>query len=280
MIFRSDASRRVLHARYRELLATWPVPSEQRLVPTREGDTFVVSCGPADAPPLVLLHGSASTTLEWIADVVAWAEHFRVYAIDLLGEPGLSAAVRPDLGAHVEWLDDVLDGLDVPGPVSIVGSSLGGWFALDYAIQRPDRVRKLALLTPSGIGRQKWLIYLPAMFLLPFGRWGVLHTMRLVAGPLPSGTATSGAATSGAAAEYGEFALMVHEHFRPRRVSLPIFTDEQLEKLDLLVIVGGRDRMLDSHETKRRLPEATVLLPEAGHILPAQTERVLTWLRS
>ena len=94
--------------------------------------------------------------------------------------------------------------------------------------------------------------------------------MRLVAGPLPSGDAT----------EYGRFALMVHEHFRPRRVSLPIFTDEQLEKLELLVIVGGRDRMLDSHETKRRLPEATVVLPNAGHVLPAQTERVLTWLRS
>ena len=270
MIFRSDASRRVLHERYRELLATWPVPSEQRLVPTREGDTFVVSCGPADAPPLVLLHGSASTTLEWIGDVVAWAEHFRVHAVDLLGEPGLSAEVRPDLSAHVDWLDDVLDGLEVPAPVSVVASSLGGWFALDYAIRQPERVRKLALLTPSGIGRQKWLIYLPAVFLLPLGRWGILQTMRLVAGPLPPGDAT----------EYGRFALMVHEHFRPRRVSLPIFTDEQLEKPDLLVIVGGRDRMLDSQETKRRLPEATVLLPEAGHVLAAQTERVLTWLKS
>ncbi len=270
MIFRSGASRRVLHERYRELLATWPVPSEQRLVPTREGDTFVVSCGPPDAPPLVLLHGSASTTLEWIGDVVAWAEHFRVHVVDLLGEPGLSAEVRPALDAHVGWLDDVLDGLDVRGPVSMVASSLGGWFALDYAIRRPGQVLKLALLTPSGIGRQKVLIYLPAVFLLPFGRWGILQTMRLVAGPLPSGDAT----------EYGRFALMVHEHFRPRRVSLPIFTDEQLEKLELLVIVGGRDRMLDSHETKRRLPEATVVLPNAGHVLPAQTERVLTWLRS
>jgi pimeloyl-ACP methyl ester carboxylesterase len=270
MIFRSDASRRVLHERYRELLATWPMPSKQRLVPTREGNTFVVSCGPADAPPLVLLHGSASTTLEWIGDVVAWAEHFRVHAVDLLGEPGLSAEVRPALDVHADWLDDVLDGLGIGGTVSMVASSLGGWFALDYAIRRPGRVRKLALLTPSGIGRQKSLIFLPAVFLLPFGRWGILQTMRLVAGPLPSGNAT----------EYGEFALMVHEHFRPRRVSLPIFTDEQLEKLDLFVIAGGRDRMLDSHETKRRLPKATVLLPDAGHVLPAQTERVLTWLRS
>jgi hypothetical protein len=111
---------------------------------------------------------------------------------------------------------------------------------------------------------------IPAMFLLPLGRWGIVKTMQLVAGPLPSGEAT----------DYGRFALQVHEHFRPRRVRLPIFTDEQLEKLELLVIVGGRDRMLDSHETKRRLPEATVLLPDAGHLLPPQTERVLEWLRN
>ncbi|MFI7060724.1 alpha/beta fold hydrolase [Kribbella sp. NPDC050124] len=268
MIWKSVAGRNALHERYRELLATWPVPSEQRLVATRQGETFVVSSGPADAPPLVLLHGSASTTLEWIGDVVAWAEHFRVHAVDLLGEPGLSADVRPALEDHAEWLDDVLEGLGASEPVSMVGSSLGGWFALDYAIRR--RVAKLALLTPSGIGRQKLLVYLPALFLLPWGRWGIVQTMRLVAGPLPAGEATA----------YGDFALQIHEHFKPRRVSLPIFSDEQLEKLELLVVVGGKDRMLDSHETKRRLPEATVLLPDAGHVLPAQTERVLTWLRS
>lgn len=268
MIWKSTASRSALHERYRELLATWPVPSEQRLVPTRQGETFVVSCGPVDGPPLVLLHGSASTTLEWIGDVVAWSEHFRLHAVDLIGEPGLSADVRPPLDAHVDWLDDVLEGLGVSEPVSMVASSLGGWFALDYATRR--QLAKLALLSPSGIGRQKSLIYLPALFLLPWGRWGIVQTMRVVAGPLPSGQPT----------EYGEFALLIHEHFKPRRVSLPIFTDEQLEKLDLLVVVGGKDRMLDSHETKRRLPEATVLLPDAGHVLPAQTERVLTWLRS
>ncbi|WP_406056727.1 alpha/beta fold hydrolase [Kribbella sp. NBC_00889] len=64
-----------------------------------------------------------------------------------------------------------------------------------------------------------------------------------------------------------------------REPRLPVFTDEQLAKLDLLVIVGGRDRMLDAQETKRRLPERTVVLPKAGHVAPAQTERVLEWLR-
>ncbi|MFC9692559.1 alpha/beta fold hydrolase [Kribbella sp. NPDC056951] len=270
MYFKSAAGRDAVHEQYRALLAQWPVPNEQRLVPTGAGDTFVVSCGPADAPPLVLLHGSASTSLDWIDDISAWSVHYRVHAVDLLGDPGLSAEVRPELDSddHAVWLDDVLEGLGIQGSVLMVGSSLGGWIGTDYAIRRPGKVRKLALLSPSGIGRQKSLIYLPAIFLLPWGRWGVLQTMRLVAGPLPAERRR----------DTGEFALLVHKHFQPRRVQLPIFTDDQLSKLDLMVIVGGRDRMLDSQETARRLPNATVVLPNAGHVLPSQTDHVLNWL--
>jgi hypothetical protein len=46
----------------------------------------------------------------WMADVAAWAAHFRVYAIDMIGEPGLSARSRPPLHseAHALWLDDVM----------------------------------------------------------------------------------------------------------------------------------------------------------------------------
>jgi hypothetical protein len=52
-----------------------------------------------------------------------------------------------------------------------------------------------------------------------------------------------------------------------------------------MAVVGGRDAMIDSYETERRLtatvPYATVhLLPESGHLLPDQTEMVLRFLRS
>jgi len=50
----------------------------------------------------------------------------------------------------------------------------------------------------------------------------------------------------------------------------------------MLIIVGGRDAMLNSHQTKRRLEVAgkTVhLIPEAGHLLPDQTETIMEFLR-
>jgi hypothetical protein len=50
----------------------------------------------------------------------------------------------------------------------------------------------------------------------------------------------------------------------------------------MLTIVGGRDAMLDSHQTRQRLEQAgksVRLLPQAGHLLPDQTRPILDFLR-
>lgn len=126
-IYRTDAGGRAVEQRYRDILRLWPVLSERMSITTREGDTFVVACGPRGAPPLLLLHGSAANSAMWIGDVADWARDFRVYAVDLVGEPGLSARSRSPLAseAYAFWLDDVLRALAVTR-VSIVGVLLGG----------------------------------------------------------------------------------------------------------------------------------------------------------
>jgi pimeloyl-ACP methyl ester carboxylesterase len=68
-IYRTAAGGRAVEQRYRDILRLWPVPSERLSIPTREGDTFVVACGPLGAPPLLLLHGSAANSAMWIGDV-------------------------------------------------------------------------------------------------------------------------------------------------------------------------------------------------------------------
>jgi pimeloyl-ACP methyl ester carboxylesterase len=156
MIYKTEAGEREILRRYEQILANWPVPAEHRRVPTREGDMFVLVCGPVEAPPLLLLHGSGSNAAMWMGDVPTWAKHFRVHVVDMIGEPGLYAPSRPPLDstAYALWLDDVLDHLGLEH-VAITGASLGGWLALDYATRRPDRVERLALLCPGGVGRQK-----------------------------------------------------------------------------------------------------------------------------
>lgn len=80
--------------------------------------------------------------------------------------------------------------------------------------------------------------------------------------------------------------LLTFKNFKPRMQAQPTFQDAVLRRLTmpLLAIAGGRDAMLDSHQTKQRLeaavPHATVrLLPGVGHRLPDQSDVVLDFLR-
>jgi pimeloyl-ACP methyl ester carboxylesterase len=273
-IYRTPESAAALRRHYQELLAGWPVPHTEDWVSTHLGDTFVVASGQADAPPVILLHGSGANSAMWREDAATWSITRRVYAVDIPGEPGLSVAARPSLesDAYVRWLTEVLDGLSVDR-ASLVGISLGGWLATKFAIRRSARVNRLVLLSPSGIGRQKTGTLLIAVALLPFGRRGRELAMRIVLGVQVSRTAA------------GEYVLLIHEHFRPRTERVPIFTDVELTRIaaPTLVVVGQKDALLNSVETKQRLeqhaPRVTVILiPDAGHILPTQTDRVHAFL--
>jgi pimeloyl-ACP methyl ester carboxylesterase len=273
-IYKSDAGRRELLGHYRRALDAWPVPAEEVRMPTREGETFVLVSGPPDAPPLVLLHGSGANAVMWRDDVAVWSRHFRTHAVDLVGEPGLSAPSRPVLGtgAVALWLDDVLDGLGIAG-AAVVGTSLGGWTAIDYAVRRPERVTRLALVCPGGVGRQKigWLF--TTLAARAFRRGGLRESAMTVTG-------------LGADSEVLDAVVLTFTHFNPRRERLPVFPDDALRGLPMpvLVIVGGRDAMFDSRQTARRVhelvPRSTVrMLPDIGHAVFGQAGTIDEFLR-
>lgn len=278
-IYRSDAGERAVLERYKIILSRWPVANEQLRIPTCQGETFVIASGPADAPPLLLMHGSLANSAAWIFDVPSWAAHFRVYAIDMIGEFGLSAPSRPPLAsdAHVLWLDDVMKGLQLTH-VSIAGVSLGGWLALDYATRRPDRVERLALMCPGGVGRQK-NFRLKALPLMLLGKWGAQRVRRMVFGAPPPVIPPQ-------VQFFVDSMALIFEHGRPRTEQLPIFSDDALKRLKIpvLAIVGGKDVLIDSGDTRRRLEQnvpgaAVIYLPEAGHVITGQNAQILEFLR-
>lgn len=260
-IYHSSAGKEAVERSYRAHLQRWTVPLRQRTVSTREGDTFVLDCGPLDAPPVVLLHGAGSNSAIWQADASMWSLTHRLYLVDIIGEPGLSAPSRPPLSsdAYASWLDDVLDELRVESAV-LVGVSLGGWLATDYAIRRPNRVRQLALRAPAGIGRQRYRAVLAALILMRCGDCGIRRALRIALGPGDISDPVI------------DYMLTIQRHYRPRRDALPIFCDADLKAIaaPLFVVVGARDRMLNSRETTARLahlqPAALIrVLPDVGH---------------
>ncbi|MFE3560172.1 alpha/beta fold hydrolase [Streptomyces sp. NPDC059193] len=143
-------------AAYDAVLAQWPAPVDSVVLPTPYGLTRVNSCGPAGAPPLVLLPGAGATSTVWGACARAGlAGTHRVHAVDLVGDPGLSVpepgrAVRTT-GDLVGWLDAVLDGIGPHGPVTLGGHSYGAWIAAHYAASRPTRLGRLVLLDPTRV---------------------------------------------------------------------------------------------------------------------------------
>lgn len=278
-IYKTEEGRHAVLERYLALLDRWPVPSQRLRVPTRHGETFVVASGPEHAPPVLLLQGSGGNTVMWMRDIASWSEHHRVYAVDVIGEPGLSAPSRPDLAsdAYALWLDDVLQALGL-ARASFVGVSLGGWFVLDYATRRPDRVCHAVVISPAGIGRQRVGFLLKAGLLMLLGRWGRRKAMAMALG-------TSAAKPDAVGRDLGLFALLIFKHFRPRRVRIPAFSDDALTQMTVpvMAIVGAQDALLDSDETRRRLekqaPRATVRwLPDAGHFVRDQGPAVLEFI--
>ena len=266
-IWKSDEGRAAVHARYAEMLARWPVPVEQLRVSTRAGETFVVASGPASAPRVLLLQGSGANTAMWMRDVASWATHLRVYAVDVIGEPGFSASSRPDLTseAYAQWLDDVMDALGM---------------ALDYAVRRPARVEKIVVVSPSGVGPQKSSFVFKAAALMLLGRWGRRKAMAMAVGPMTG-------PPHPADREIGTLALLIAKHFRHRRGKIPPFGDGALRRLTMpvLAIVGAQDALLDSHATSRRLqrsvPHAQIrVLPHTGHVVRDQTAVILDFLRA
>lgn len=273
-IYKSDAGRQAVEGSYRDALQRWPVANRQVLIPTCQGDTFVVVSGEEHATPVVLFHGSGTNSSMWMHDIAEWARYYRVYAVDMIGEPGLSAPSRPPLqsDAYVEWLDDVWNGLGLT-KASVVGISLGGWLSLEYAVKRPERVASLTLLSPSGVGAQNSWTLLKAGALLALGPWGLRRALRLVTGRtnLPR--------------EAAEALMLRFQHFRPRMEKLPIRTDEELASLRMPVqlILGANDTLIRSKETRDRMAGRVprlhlTYLEDAGHILPRQTGTISEFL--
>jgi pimeloyl-ACP methyl ester carboxylesterase len=116
-----------------------------------------------EGPPVLFLHGSSEASLALLTPDVAGSdrglsllerlEGVRAIAVDRPGY-GLSEPVHFDAQRYreiaVEFVDEVLDELKLDRP-TLAGSSMGGTWALWYALARPERVRRLALLTAAPL---------------------------------------------------------------------------------------------------------------------------------
>jgi pimeloyl-ACP methyl ester carboxylesterase len=103
-------------------------------------------------PAILLLHGMACDHTTWAPVIERLARNHTVIAPDLLGH-GHSDKPRADysVGGYANGMRDLLAVLGVDR-VTVVGHSLGGGVAMQFAYQYPERTERLVLVAPGGLG--------------------------------------------------------------------------------------------------------------------------------
>jgi len=103
-------------------------------------------------PALLLLHGLGCDHTTWAPVIEKLARKYTVIAPDLLGH-GQSAKPRADysVGGYANGMRDLLTVLNID-KVTVVGHSLGGGVAMQFAYQFPERTERMVLVAPGGLG--------------------------------------------------------------------------------------------------------------------------------
>jgi pimeloyl-ACP methyl ester carboxylesterase len=115
--------------------------------------------------PVLLLHGGACDSSDWVETMSALSGSYTLYAPDLVGY-GQSDRNRDGyyLSDFTDSTVGIIQALNLDSQLVIVGHSLGGRVALDIALNHPDRVRKLALIDTTGFSRlARWGSFLGTM---------------------------------------------------------------------------------------------------------------------
>ncbi|MGH6957900.1 MAG: alpha/beta fold hydrolase [Caulobacteraceae bacterium] len=272
--WRTEAGRAKYLAAYEAALKDWPVPYEELDVETGLGPTHVVASGPRDAPPLILLPSFAATALVWRPNVEAFSQTRRVFAIDVIGQPGKSAARRRirGRGDYAGWLAETLDGLGV-ARAPLAGCSFGAFLAASQALATPQRVERLVLIGPVGVfSAMSWRVALQ-MRTAPWRR----RLARLTGDrPAPKPSALHARAAPLHAEDAGWRRLMGAAMAESPKASVtraPAFSRADLARIaaPTLLLIGEHERLYEPHATLARALERmpgleAEIVPDADHI--------------
>ncbi len=274
-VYKSGEGRRFIENAYRKILTSEIAESlTKKIVATRYGSTFVLEKSDVRKPPLILIHGTVSNSAAWLEVLPIFMQNYSVYCVDIPGEPGLSVSKRLQLNSDEpeKWLNCVLDALGLK-KAAFLGVSLGGWYALNFAIHYPEKVTALSLISTGGIAKQKYRFIFKVLFFLMLGKRGrnLLNKEIFYKVDVPDVFLT--------------FQEKVFKHFRPMTEPFPLFTDEQIRclKMPVQYFGGDSDVLLNTDLAVQRLSSLLSdvdarLLKDTGHVIIDMFDETLQFL--
>ncbi|MEZ4954360.1 MAG: alpha/beta hydrolase [Saprospiraceae bacterium] len=161
-----DAKNKAI-ALYHKKLDQLNLQYESTIIETSFGDTHVLISGAFSQPPLILLHGSNGCAPIAIEALIELTKDFRIYAIDVVGQPNLSEETRPNMtdDSYGQWMYEIMTRLNIWNAI-LVGISFGGFIAWKTLVFDEKRMAKSFFITPAGIvngnlSKILWNIFLP-----------------------------------------------------------------------------------------------------------------------
>jgi pimeloyl-ACP methyl ester carboxylesterase len=266
-LFRSPQHQKVYEAAYDGMLQRWPVPNDEIYLSSRFGRTHIVTCGGKNNPPLILIHSAGSGAVQWFQNVGPLSQKFRIYALDVIGEVNKS---NPTMrltrrGEFVEWLEGLLDGLQIER-ADFVGNSFGGYLTAEWALNRPDRVRKAVLISPAAVFKQIWAWYWHLAY--PYKLGYFLGSKRLMLSGF--NWLWQGFPRDKEFRQYTEYSKI--NGFPVNQLPPPVFNDTELQfiKTPTLLLIGDREVIYDLNaviqRAKRLMPFLKAdIIPHANH---------------
>lgn len=265
-IYKSPDTQARLQEIYDEKMEGWPVPYEDVFLDTDYGVVHVIVSGPESAPPLVLLHASGVASWSWKYNIQEFSEHFRVYAIDTIGDAGKSEYATlervlktgEDQGNLYAQIADLL-GIE---KADVVGASEGGFIGTNFALYHPERVRKLVLLGPMGYaGALKSGLRIMAAQMFPLR-------------PIQDNTFDWAFSSSEPLQEdFEEWFRLLMSGTAPQKVMPMPFSAEQRQSLQVpvLFVLGERDHLVGDPQKAaimvQDVPDVKVEIVNAGHLM-------------
>ena len=243
-----------------------------------------------EGPTILLIHGIAGSSTTWRAVMPALAEHYTVIAPDLLGH-GHSAKPRGDysLGAYASGIRDLLAVLGQERG-TLVGHSLGGGVAMQFAYQFPEWAQRLVLVASGGLGKEvspllKAVTLPGAEYVLPLLLHRRIREMASGPGLWPAGWAGDratpwlrcGAATRRLTDRHGQMAFIHTVRSVIDIAGQRVSAHDRLylaEAVPTLIVWGDHDRIIPvahAYRAAEAIPSARLeILEGAGHFLPWQ----------
>jgi pimeloyl-ACP methyl ester carboxylesterase len=237
-VFRSESGEKSVLQAYDAILASWAVEYEEFFIETCLGSTHIIASGPKEAPPVILIHAFYASGVAWYQNIKSLSVNHRVFVIDIVGDPNKSKPFKPirQLSVFIDWLNDIMNELRID-KADFIGNSYGAFLIANYALNVPQKVRKMVLIGPAGTFLKITPFYIHTF---PGGITGFSFFIKHAIKWIENGIELN--------PEFRNLFSLLFKHGKSAIQVFPaVFTDEQLKSISTptLLLFGDREVIYD-----------------------------------